>query len=167
MKCPDMSLVHLLFTTDQRTDCWRGSSPQGVLPACLLSYQHELAVLGEKTVCVYLQSFSDCTHDATFCCVVISCPIIQQSLTLLFLFYYLRNLLYNDVWSNANLFVLILFSNTLVSSPQSLLPHLPVNNLFLFISSINLSALSFSTPFPLSPFSVYVHLSHLILLCHL
>lgn len=49
------SLVHLLFKTDQRRDCWGGSSPRAVMLACLLSYQHKLAVLVEKSV--YLQCF--------------------------------------------------------------------------------------------------------------
>lgn len=51
------SLVHLLFKTDQGRDCWRGASPQAILLACLLSHHHKVAVLGEKSLCLFTVCF--------------------------------------------------------------------------------------------------------------
>lgn len=163
------SLVHLLFKTDQWRDCLRGSSPQAVCWFVFLSHQHERAVLGEKTVRVYLQCFF-IVRLYRWCNILQWCPI----LTVLFLCYlallctglclkfFSSIISWTFYVTPAGLIWSVCLHSPFWSSCISwiFLPSPPCPQ-FVFLYSLHKS-LSLSPPF-----TVYLHLSHLTLFCHL
>lgn len=143
-------------------------SPSCLL-VCLLSHQHERAVLGEKTVRVYLQCFF-IVRLYRWCNILQWCPI----LTVLFLCYlallctglclkfFSSIISWTFYVTPAGLIWSVCLHSPFWSSCISwiFLPSPPCPQ-FVFLYSLHKS-LSLSPPF-----TVYLHLSHLTLFCHL